>query len=67
MAKGVKGSSPSTDDKPVKTSFMINPVLMKKVRYISLMEEKDITDLVDEGLKHVVQQYEKKNGEIPVR
>lgn len=67
MAKGVKGSSPKAEDRPVRTSFNIYPLKIKKVRYISLMENKDMTALVDEALQILIDKYEKKNGEIKIK
>lgn len=67
MAKGKKGSSPIDEDKPKRTSFNILPSTKRKVDYISLMDRKDLTDIVEEGLQHIIAQYEKKNGPIPIR
>lgn len=67
MAKGKKGSSPPEENKPVKTSLVINPVVMKKIRYVALNEETEISQVVDEYLRLGLAQYEKKNGEIPVK
>lgn len=67
MAKGVKGSTPPSEEKPIRTSFNILPSKMKKIRYISLMEEKDLTQIINEALDVVIEKYEKKNGEIPMK
>jgi hypothetical protein len=63
MAKGVKGST-DPDNKPVRTSFVILPSTMKKIRFIALMEERDITSIVDEGLNVVIKRYEKAHGPV---
>lgn len=67
MAKGIKGSTPSEEDKPHKTTFIVDPALMKKVRYIALMDETEMTGIVKEALSDYVQKWEKKNGPIPVK
>ncbi len=65
MAKGVKGSTPNEENKSVKTSFIMDPLVMKKVRYMALMEEKEITAIVNNSLLESITKYEKKNGPIP--
>jgi hypothetical protein len=65
MAKGVKGSTPPDEEKPIRTSFNILPGTMKKIKYVALMDEKDLTSLVDESLKRIIADYEKRNGPIP--
>lgn len=65
MAKGVRGSTP--EDKPVRTSFNIPPSVKNKARYVALMENKDLSKLVVEGLNEVIGKYEKKNGPIPTK
>jgi hypothetical protein len=67
MAKGVKGSTPSVDAKPIKTSLVVLPLTMKKVRYIGLMEGSEISSLVEEGFQEVIKRYEKKHGPIPIK
>lgn len=67
MAKGVKGSSPAADKKAIRTSFIIDPVLMKKIRYIALMEEHDITTVVNGALIKMIVEYERKIGVIPIK
>jgi hypothetical protein len=67
MAKGIKGSSPSEENRPVKTSIVLLPATMKKVRYMALMEEREISSIIDEALQEKIKQYEKKNGPIPLK
>jgi hypothetical protein len=68
MAKGVKGSTPPDEEKPVKTSFAIKPTVMQKLHYIKLFDKKkpEITELVNEGLEYVINKFEKKHGKIPI-
>jgi predicted transcriptional regulator len=63
-AKGIKGSTPAT--KPVKTTFIIQPEIMRKIKFIALMEQTDMTSLINESLQQIVKRYEKKNGEINI-
>jgi predicted DNA-binding protein len=65
MAKGVKGSSPEI--KPVRTSFILSPVISKKLNYISFQTEKDKTAIVDDALNEYIRKYEKKHGDIVVK
>lgn len=67
MAKGIKGSTPTGENRPVKTSFIIDAVTMKKIRYIALMEETEITVVVDKSFQETIAKYEKKNGPIPIK
>jgi hypothetical protein len=67
MAKGVKGSAPPKEERPARTSFNIYPAKMKKLKYIALMEEKDLTRLIDEAMDNIIDKYERKNGPIPVK
>ena len=67
MAKGVKGSSPKKEDKPFRTSFIISPITNKKLNYISLMDEREKTAVVEEAFTDLINKWEKKHGKIPVR
>lgn len=67
MAKGIKGSGPSENEKPQRTSLSITPEKTKKLKYIALMENTNITALVNEALQARIELYEKKNGPIPVK
>jgi translation elongation factor EF-Tu-like GTPase len=67
MAKGVKGSSPKIEDKPVRTSFIIDPAINKKLNYISLMDDKEKTEVVNSAFTDLISKWEKKNGKIPVK
>jgi len=63
MAKGVKGSSTASDK--TRTSYILHNEIVKKVRYIALMDEREITDVVDKALREYIDKWEKKNGAIP--
>ncbi|RYE53370.1 MAG: hypothetical protein EOP48_14560 [Sphingobacteriales bacterium] len=66
MAKGVKGSTPPKEERPIRTSFNIYPEKTRKLKYIGLVEGKDMTVLINEALDHVIEKWEKKNGEIKI-
>lgn len=50
-----------------KASFNLKPELVKKLRYISLMDETTQTVIIDKLLTDYIEKWEKKNGEIPKR
>jgi hypothetical protein len=66
MAKGVKGSSPKKEEKGTRTSYILNPSIQRKIRYIALVEDRDITSVVHEALVERIQRFERKNGEIRI-
>ncbi len=49
------------------TSFKVYTDTKRKLDYISMMDNKDLSDIADEGFNHVIQKFEKKNGPIPVK
>lgn len=49
------------------TSFMIYTDTKKKVNYIAVMEEIDITTIVETALQDYINKYEKRNGPIPIK
>lgn len=63
MAKGVKGSGP-TEDMPVRTSFIIKPSIIRKLKRIALDDDTTQTAIVDKLLSEYILKWEKKNGEI---
>lgn len=67
MAKGVRGSTPTDVNKPVKTTFNSTYRRMEKLRYIAFMGKTDMTAIINEQLDKVIAKYEKNNGEIPVK
>lgn len=67
MAKGVKGSTPKGDNKPHKTTFIIDPTLMKSVKYVSLVDDREITSIVDEALTDFIKKWEVDHGKIKIK
>ena len=62
MAKQVK----SKDGKEAAT-FRLQPDLLKKLKYIALMENTTQTDLIEACVTDLITKWEKKNGPIPVK
>ncbi len=67
MAKGVKGSTPTDLNRPVKTTFNSTYLRMEKLRYIAFMGKTDMTSIINDQIDKVIAKYEKENGEIPVK
>ena len=66
MAKGIKGSGP-TEDVPTRTTLIIRPSVIKKMKVMAAMGGTTQTALVDEALTDYIAKWEKKNGPIPVK
>ena len=64
-----KGRKPKTDqsEEMKRTSFILRTSISKKLNYIKVMDDAEITDLVDEALSDFIVKWEKKNGIIPVK
>lgn len=69
MAKGTKkvDDADGGKEETKRTSFILRSILSKKLNYIKVMDNADITDMVDEALSEFVAKWEKKNGTIPVK
>lgn len=63
MAKIIK----EDQDKPVKNSYMIRPLLNKQMKYICLTEGGNPSQLIDQVMSEYIAAWEKKNGPIPVK
>lgn len=50
-----------------RTTVILNKELVKKVKYIALAEGTSIKDKVTEGLTAIVEEWEAKNGVIPIK
>jgi hypothetical protein len=66
MAKGIKGSGP-TEDVPTRTTLIIRPSIIRKLKYIALADGTTQTAIIDGELTDYVAKWEKKNGPIPVK
>jgi hypothetical protein len=49
----------------VKASFNIKPELLKKLRYISVVDEETQTEIINRLLTDHIEKWEKKKGPIP--
>ena len=69
MTKATKSKKESENiDKTAKTSFMLKESLFFKVKYITLVDKySSQSELVEEALSKFIEDWEKKNGKIPVR
>lgn len=63
MAKGIKGSGP-IEDIPIRTSMIIKPSIIRKLKIIVAHEATTQTAIVENLLSDYIAKYEKKNGEI---
>ncbi len=61
-------NAPKQNDEPtVKASFNLRPALVKQLKYIALMDETTQTEILNTQLSKFVQEWEKRNGKIPVK
>lgn len=60
-------SKKETNRTKKKATFVVFTDTKRKMDYISMMEQKDLSDLADEGFNVIIDRYEKKNGKIPVK
>lgn len=65
MAKSSKTTLQVESEDNTKASFWIRTSLVKKLRYISVMDEVTQTEIIDQLLSKYIGDWEKKNGEIP--
>lgn len=47
-----------------RTTFIISPSLMRKVKAIAVREHLTMTDIIDFAIKEIVERYEKLHGEV---
>jgi hypothetical protein len=66
MAKGVKGSGP-TEDVPVRTTIIIRPSIIYKLKYIALHDKTSQTAILDGLAEDYIAKWEKKNGSIQMK
>lgn len=50
-----------------RATFVVYKDTKRKLDYISMMDQKDLSDLADEGFNLIIDKYERKNGKIPVK
>lgn len=64
-----KGYSPERGTKQDETraTFIVNKVNLRKVKYISLMETRQIKDVVGEAIASYIEKWEQDNGQINLK
>lgn len=55
---------PTKPGEKKRNTFYFDTDLMKKTKFIGLMEDKTQTDIIHEALTKYIAEYEKKNGPI---
>lgn len=65
MAKGIKGSGP-TEDIPQRTTIIIKPSIIYKLKFIALKDKTTQTAIIDSIAAEYIAKWEKKNGDISV-
>lgn len=59
-----KGESGSTKTSEVRATFIVNPELIRKIKYISLVENNLLKDIIGEALTSYIAFWESENGKI---
>jgi len=71
MAKASKDKQAApadgSEEPKEKANFVVKSTLIKKMKYIALVDDRYQADLIDEALTKLVSDWEKKNGVIPVK
>jgi hypothetical protein len=65
MAKVKKPAE--VEEKTEPQTFRLRPTLLKKLKYIALMDDTTQTDIVDSSLSEFIAKWEKKNGPVPIK
>lgn len=55
---------PKMDSNDIKATIVISPDLMRKVKYVALMEDAMIKTIVDSALSRYIEEWEEENGKI---
>jgi len=67
MAKGVKGSTPTNDNAPARTTYISTVGRLRKLKYMAFMEKTNATAIINESVDKAIAKYEKDNGPIPIK
>lgn len=59
-----KRGRPKKDNDDTRTTLIISSELLRKIKYVSLMENSTLKDIVDDALSLYVSKWEKDNGQI---
>jgi ABC-type glycerol-3-phosphate transport system substrate-binding protein len=67
MAKGIAGSTPTGENKPVKTTFVSTYSRMAKIKYVAFMQGKDVSSIINDAFDKIIAKYEKEHGDISIK
>ena len=65
--KGVYSPERGTKEDETRATFIVNKKNLRKVKYISLMETRQIKDVIGEALSDYIEKWEQENGIINLR
>jgi uncharacterized protein YjaZ len=65
MAKTVKKEAKAEGREKKTTSLILYSDTQKKIRLISVLDEKEITEIMEEALDEYIAKWERKNGPLP--
>jgi hypothetical protein len=60
-------NKPAVEDIKEKANFVVKASILKKLKYIALVEDLYQADIVNEAFEDYIGKYEKKNGEIKLK
>lgn len=67
MVKKTSNNNPEGAEKYVRTGFNMKPLTMRRIKYISLVDGMDLTQLTAKALDMLIAEFETRNGPIPVK
>lgn len=69
MAKTPKPNTAENSTTPGKerTTLYMRGDVLKKIKFIALIEEQNQTETIDKALNEFVDRWEKKNGPLPIK
>ena len=59
-----KGESGSTKTSEVRATFIVDPEVVRNLKYISLVENNLLKDVIGEALSSFIESWEEENGKI---
>lgn len=65
--KGVYSPEIGTKKEETRATFIVNKKNLRKIKYISLMETRQIKDVIGEALSDFIEKWEKENETINLR
>lgn len=61
-----KPGRPKNTQNEIRATFIVSPELLKKVKYISLMDDCLQKDVIDKALRNYINEWEHKNRKINI-